>query len=48
MTVLERAIQRLNEEVAIDWNSNLVTYWAAYIDGVKAQLEEDNNKKEEK
>lgn len=44
MTVIERAEQRLQEEIhqndlGAD-NGHLLAYWAAYLDGARAQMRE--------
>lgn len=40
MSVIERAEQRFNEEYKAGNDQNAI-YWAAYMDGARAQLEED-------
>lgn len=45
MNVIERAEQRLNEEERQHTlgaeNEHDIAYWAAYLDGARAQLKED-------
>lgn len=40
MSVIEFAAKRLNEEVACPDNGDAL-YWAAYLDGARAQKQED-------
>ena len=44
MTVIERAEQRLQEEIRENDlgadNGRLIAYWSAYLDGARAQMKE--------
>ncbi len=47
MSVIERAEQRMNDELrqhdlGLD-NADDIRYWAAYLDGARAQKREDNH-----
>lgn len=45
MTIIQFAEKRLNEEIHENdlgaYNEGLLAYWSAYLDGARAQREED-------
>lgn len=51
MTIIQYAEKRLNEEIHENdlgaYNEGLLAYWSAYLDGARAQREEDRRESTE-